>query len=304
MVITLKRKFIYILTLCLSLLLICSCSDIEENETIAVTLPPPSDYPANAGSLTFNSSPVSVACLSPALTEIICELGYSDRIVGISKYCDYPDEINDRTVIGSSANPDFDKIAELNPQLLITQSPLAKKDITAVEKGGTRVLILTAPKTVDELYQSYLDIAMVFGGKITAEEKAQSAFSSLKTSLDSAGGTFDSFVFFMTEKGAVATGDTFAGDFLSCFGENIAENNTDFKITSDQLIESNPEYIILVSPMTADRLSKKLKELDAVKEGKVITIDSTLLERPTTRLTALVEDIKKQTQKSANSAEN
>lgn len=289
-----KKTFLYILTLCVSMLFFASCSDIDENEFTSVTLPPPSDYPADVGSLTFNSSPASAACLSPALTEIICELGYGDRIAGISKYCDYPDEIKSRTVIGSSANPDFDMIAQIKPQLLITQSPLAKKDITSVESAGTRVLILSAPNSVEELYQSYVDMATVFGGKIVAQEKAETALSSLKAALDNAAGTFDSFAFIMTERCAVATGDTFAGDFLSYFGKNVAENGTDFDFSVEQLIESNPEYIILASPLKTDDLPEELQELDAVKEGRVITIDSALLERPTSRLTELVTDIAQQ----------
>jgi hypothetical protein len=96
-------------------------------------------------------------------------------------------------------------IAQIKPQLLITQSPLAKKDITSVESAGTRVLILSAPNSVEELYQSYVDMATVFAEKLL-HRKAETALSSLKAALDNAAGTFDSFAFIMTERCALQLG--------------------------------------------------------------------------------------------------
>jgi iron complex transport system substrate-binding protein len=41
---------------------------------------------------------VKILSLLPAATEILCELGLSDSIVGISEECNYPDNIKDRPV--------------------------------------------------------------------------------------------------------------------------------------------------------------------------------------------------------------
>lgn len=295
-----KLKYIsLIFSILISACMFTSCTEVNGSDSweTELTRPPVTDYPAIVGSLTFNESPKQVACLSPAMAEIICELGFSDRITGISIYCDYPLEISGMPAIGSSANPDISKIVSSAPNLLISQSPIAKKDITAIESAGTRVLIMQSPNSVKELYEMYYDMAVVFCGNITAEEKALQAYSGLETVLAGAGGTFESFVYIMTPDGATATGDTFAGDFLSYFGENAAESGTEFVFPVEELAEKNPQYIIINSVMDVSDLPESYQELDAVKEGRVIYIDNTLLERPTSRLESIVDDIKEQVNK-------
>lgn len=54
------------------MLLLCSCTAISENEDAlpaAATVAEPQPYPVEAGNLIFNSSPVTVGSLSPAVTE-------------------------------------------------------------------------------------------------------------------------------------------------------------------------------------------------------------------------------------------
>ncbi len=295
-----KLKYIsLIFSILISACIFTSCTEVNGSDSweTELTRPPVTDYPAIVGSLTFNESPKQVACLSPAMAEIICELGFSDRITGISIYCDYPLEISGMPAIGSSANPDISKIVSSAPNLLISQSPIAKKDITAIEAAGTRVLIMQSPNSVKELYEMYYDMAVVFCGNITAEEKAFQAYSGLETALAGAGGTFESFVYIMTPDGATATGDTFAGDFLSYFGENAAESGLEYVFSVEELAEKNPQYIIINSVMDVSDLPESYQELDAVKEGRVIYIDNTLLERPTSRLDSIVDDIKEQVNK-------
>ena len=110
------------------MLLLCSCTDIIENEDAlpaAATMAEPQPYPVEEGNLIFNSSPVTVGSLSPAVTEMIYELGYGDRLICRSSYCDTPEAVLSLPETGSAANPDIDKIISYAPELLITQSPIA-----------------------------------------------------------------------------------------------------------------------------------------------------------------------------------
>lgn len=291
-----KNKYILIAFAILSILfLLAGCtavSNSNEDEEINVTRPEKTDYPVIVGSLTFNESPKQVICLSPAITEIICELGFSDRITGISKYCDYPVEISGMPDAGSSANPDIEKILEFKPALLISQSPIAKKDINAIEANGTRVLILKTPASVNELYETYYNMSLIFSGQLLAESNSSSAYKKLSDQILTANGTFESFAFITTADGAVATGDTFAGDFFSYFGENVAQDGTEYVYDIEKLKEKNPQYILIDSKIKLDELPDEYKSIQAIKDGRVIYIDCTFLERPTTRLTELIDQVK------------
>ncbi len=280
--------------------MLCGCTEVTEETPVQITeatVPAELPYPVKVGSLTFEQAPETVGVLSPAITEIICELGYSDKIIGRSSYCDYPENIKSRNELGSAANPDIDAIIGAAPELLISMSPIAKKDITKIEAAGTRVWIITPPESVEELYTCYNDIAAVFGGSIDCENAAEQALEPIKTAFDEADGTLKSFVYVMSPDLAVASDTTFAGNFLSAFGENLAGENEELSLTTEKLLELDPDWLILPDYISKYELSEETAELSAVKNGKIIYLSEDVMariERPTSRLETAVYDILEQ----------
>lgn len=283
-----------------SVMLLGGCTEIDEEPmtvTAAETTVTESPYPVTVGSFVFKEQPMYVGSLSPAITEIICELNYSDALIGKSSYCDYPETVSDKLCLGSAANPDVDAIIAAAPQLLISHSPIAKKDITAIENAGTRVWIMPAPNSVEELYNYYRDIASVFGGKLTGEDAADEAMRPLLDALNGADGSMDSFVYIMSSELAAATDSTFAGSFFSGFGKNAAGDTEEVVFTEEELAEIDPEWIIIPHTLSEDNMPNALSGLKAVQSGRVIVLDEKMLERierPTSRLEAVVYDIKAQ----------
>lgn len=281
------------------LFLLCGCTEVSESapvppitETAAEERP----YPVTVGSFIFNEQPHTVGSLSPAITEMICELGYSDIITGRSSYCSYPEEITKKTDLGSSANPDADAIIASAPQLLISQSPIAKKDIVSIENAGTRVMIIPAPTSIEELYSCYIDMAAVFGGKISCTEAADAAMKPLTDALRKAENSIGSFIYIMSDDLAAASDHTFAGNFFSCFGTNAAAGTEDMVLTPEELAELDPEWLILPFDL-AEEPPEAVTELGAYQNGKVIILDENALERierPTSRLSGTVLDILEQ----------
>lgn len=278
---------------------LCGCTEVDEERpirltetTVAVEMP----YPVTVGSLTFEKSPETVGSLSPAITEIICELGYGDKIIGRSSYCDYPESVKSKNELGSAANPDVNAIIEAKPELLISMSPIAKKDITAIEAAGTRVWIIPQPETPDELYSCYYNIAAAFGGSIDCEDVAKQALEPMYNALNGTGGKLGSFVYIMSPDLAVATNSTFAGNFLSCFGTNLAGDGEKLTLTVEQLLELDPDWIILPDYISKYELSEETAELSAVKNNRIVYLTEDVLarmERPTSRLSAAVDGVLK-----------
>lgn len=282
-----------------AVLMLGGCTQIVEEspEPVSETVFTESPYPVAVGSLIFNESPESVGSLSPALTEIICELGYSDKITGRSIYCKYPESITGKKELGSAANPDADAIIEAAPQLLMSQSPIAKKDITAIENAGTRVWIISAPKSVAELYACYTDISAVFGGKLNSAAAAEDALDPLKEALYKAENSVESFVYIMSPSLAAASNSTFAGEFFSHFGKNAAGDKEDNALTAEELLELDPQWIIIPCTMDTDDLPEEVSGLEALKNGKVIVLDEETMERierPTSRLDSAVYEVLEQ----------
>ncbi|MDE7278256.1 MAG: helical backbone metal receptor [Oscillospiraceae bacterium] len=284
---------------------LCGCTEIDEESPAPVmaTVVSEKPYPVGAGSLTFEEAPKTVGSLSPAITEIICELGFSDKLTGRSEYCIYPESVSDRTTLGSAANPDVDAIIESSPELLISLSPIAKKDITAIEAAGTRVWIISPPESVEDLYRCYEDIAAVFGGKLNSAAAAEDALEPLKKAVNDAKGSIESFVYIMSPELAAASDSTFAGNFFSCFGKNFAGGGEDISMTAEELLELEPQWLILPDSVSIYELPEETSGLSAVKSGRVIILDDEVLERierPTSRLDDAVYEILKQIEKTVN----
>jgi iron complex transport system substrate-binding protein len=65
--------------------------------------------------------PRRVVTLSPALTEIAYALGAGDRLVGVSDFSDWPPEAKQKPSVGAFINPNFERITELKPDLVVVQ---------------------------------------------------------------------------------------------------------------------------------------------------------------------------------------
>jgi len=63
--------------------------------------------------------PKRIVTIAPNAAEIICQLGACDRLVGVSKFCIYPDKLKDRPKVGGLFDPDLEKIVVLRPDLIV-----------------------------------------------------------------------------------------------------------------------------------------------------------------------------------------
>ncbi len=294
----LKRLLII---LCAALML-CGCTEITAIEEeavqadVTVTTEQPA-YPVNAGGLVFNESPVTVGSLSPAVTEMIYELGYGDRLLFCSTYCDHPEQAKSLEKAGAAANPDFEKIIGLKPALVITQSPIANKDVSRLTDAGIAVMQLSAPSSLEELYSMYETLALVFAGSIDGKSLAETAVSEMKQEAENCKDSCESLVFILevTEDGYMAaTGDTFAGDYISCFGKNAVSDKTGMLMTADDLKAADPQVIFLAAPLGAGDIdSETASGLSAFSHGHVYVVDGSLMERPTSRLAGITRSISK-----------
>jgi iron complex transport system substrate-binding protein len=63
--------------------------------------------------------PKKVVSLAPSVTETIFALGFGDRLVGVTTYCDYPAEARKLPKIGDFMNPSLEAVIAKKPDLVI-----------------------------------------------------------------------------------------------------------------------------------------------------------------------------------------
>ncbi|MEG0614384.1 MAG: helical backbone metal receptor [Oscillospiraceae bacterium] len=274
------KRFFAVFSALILVISLSSCKEVSGEGAPVVTVA--EDYPVGVSQLMFEKAPEKVISLSPAVTEIIYELGFGNVVIGRSSYCDYPEEVLKRTDVGSSANPNIDEIIKLAPELVISQSPIAKKDISKFETSNIRVLILNTPQNLTELRQSYLDMAKLFGGGKNAETIADNQMKPLYEKMNSVQKQ-GSFAYLTTYDLSVATADTLAGDILSSIGENVAATAPNHVIAKEELIAKQPEILFTALPMNYLKFDADIQAMPAIVNKKVFSIDNSSFERPTVR---------------------
>lgn len=63
-----------------------------------------------------------IVSLAPNLTEIVYAVGAGDRLVGRTKYCDYPAEVKNVAEIGDTMTPSIERIIALKPQVVLVST--------------------------------------------------------------------------------------------------------------------------------------------------------------------------------------
>lgn len=71
--------------------------------------------------LPAQTKPQRIVSTTPSITETLFALGAGNRVVGVSRFCSFPPEVEKLPKVGSYIKPDVEAIARLAPDLVILQ---------------------------------------------------------------------------------------------------------------------------------------------------------------------------------------
>jgi len=107
------------------------------------------------------------------MTELLFSLGLGDKIVGVTNFCDYPEEAGRKPKVGGMSNPSLEAVVSLKPDLVlltIDGNPKAFEERLRSLKINTFVL---RSKRISELPQGIRQIGSATGAQENAEKLAQ-----------------------------------------------------------------------------------------------------------------------------------
>jgi ABC-type Fe3+-hydroxamate transport system substrate-binding protein len=96
-------------------------------------------------------TPRRIVCVAPSNTEILYALGAEDRIVGVSRFCDYPPQAKDKPRCGGFLDPGIESILALKPDLVLAQSFLQEDAVKAFAHHEVRVLCFSCTSLTELL---------------------------------------------------------------------------------------------------------------------------------------------------------
>lgn len=269
------------------------CAHIEpeqpDPDAFVVTDAPPEKqaYPVSFENETFDSPPQTVASLSPALTDILFDLGLSDRITGVSSYCRKPSE--DVKIIGSPAMPDIEAIIGLKPELLISQSPLASADVIKLKQAGIRTLYIKTPESFEYLCEEYIRLSLIFYGAVDSKDIAVSALSGIDGAMVAAAnsGVSKSFIIisaYESGKYVVMGRKTLACDIMEVLGDGIYYSEKNEFMSKEDIALIKPDAVIIDDSLDAKDIGKLFENAPLI-----IATDLSVFERPTAAIKDTVE---------------
>lgn len=218
-----------------------------------------------------------IISLAPNVTETLYYLGAGDRIVGVTEFCSWPDDVNKKERVGGMINPSFEKILALKPDLVIISRDGTPVDVyKRLVDLGVNVYVYNV-KSFFELPYELIRLGEYIGkhreAKILAKEfnlkmnKMKNIFNGQKA-----------LFIIWTEPLTVATESSYIGEIIRFLGlKNIIANSLPYmEINIEEIIRLNPDIIFIGSGHNRNfnfsSIIEKFKQTNAVKKGNVFLI--------------------------------
>lgn len=119
---------------------------------------------------TFETSPKRIVSLVPSQTELLYDLGLEETIVGITKFCVHPHHLKaTKSIVGGTKTIKFDKIAALQPDIIICNKEENTKEIVQ-ELSAICPVWVTDIYTIEDNNKMILDFGTLFNKRTEAQK--------------------------------------------------------------------------------------------------------------------------------------
>ena len=249
-----------------------------------------------------------IVSLSPAVTEIVFYMGLEDHLVGVTSFCNYPEEAKKKQRVGSVVDVNLEYLIELSPDYVIyVPSLLNQKDqlrLLSAQKVGVEY------NTID----SILETIHIIGKILDAEEKAEELASFLQSEIQkirvqTANLKKPKVLFVISRENSslrniYAIGrESYLHEILDAAGAQNIYHDVHMsypRVSVESMIERNPDVILDFHPGALMGESNNARELinpwldlpvNASREGRVYMITGDEFVRPGPRLILALKKI-------------
>ena len=245
--------------------------------------------------VTVSEDPLRVISLAPSITEIIYALGQENRLIGVTRYSDFPDAATKLPKIGSYVRIDLERILALNPDLCIAiKDGNPKEVIDRLESLNIPVYVVN-PQNLNTVLETIIEM----GELLNADDKAEIILTNLHNRIDRVKSlikqdTYRPGVFFQIGIAPIVSvgTDTFLHELIVLAGgKNLAGGKTPYpRFSKEQVLALSPE-IFIVTTMARQAVFEQVKaewsrwtSMPAVHNERFFLVDSNLFDRPSPRL--------------------
>jgi iron complex transport system substrate-binding protein len=241
----------------------------------------------------LSAPPQRIVSLAPNITEILFSLGLEERVVGVTRYCDYPPQAVKKEKIGGLLDPNMEKIQALRPDLVVAFRGNPLRLLRKMARLRMPVFVLDTGKSLADLFSMIEKL-----GRLTkSEEQAASLTRALKREYESvqqplqAVASHPKLFLSLPGQGLWTCGqESYLNDLIiKAGGVNIAGRIPEkwVHLNPEMLIHENPDMIIIMAKNQKDfsRVEQwlltrpHLKTITAVKKNQIFFLDENTASR-------------------------
>jgi len=253
-----------------------------------------------------------IVSMSPGVTETLFALELGGSVVGVTRYCTYPAEVETRTKVGGFYDPSYETIVALKPDLviLVASHEAIQENL---EKLGLKILVVEN-NTIEDIYRSIRTIGNFCG----SEKKAEALLSSIKKRVNLVEKTTATLsrpkVMISVDRNTgtclfsdvyVAGKNIFYDELIELAGGTnvcVSENIRYPVLSGEGIIRLNPQVIIDIVPDSKRKGLKKesitaewnrFSSVDAVKNKRVYVFGDNFTAIPGPRFVLTLEALSK-----------
>ena len=230
--------------------------------------------------------------LAPGVTETVFALGYGDRLIGRTPFCNYPPEAAEVPIAGNLMEPDLEVILRLDPDIVLASTHMTKEAVDRLDALGFTVGVFKGQNSFEGTYDGVIrPVAAVLGDAEAGERLVSEMQATVEAALEGASrNTARPRVYYAVGFGEggdwTAGGDTFIGEMIEMAGgTNIAADVSGWSFSLELLVERDPD-IILLPPWAVGQFESTpiYGDLRAVRSGRVYAVDEDVISRQGPRL--------------------
>jgi len=231
-----------------------------------------------------------IVSLIPATTEILFALGAGDRVVGRTHWDGWPPEVQQVPDLGDGIRPSIETVIGARPDLVILYASGDNRDAArALRSAGIDVISLRID-SIAEFERATLLLGDAVGESARARTVVDSVRATLNRVRSATSGRPRPTIFMLAWETPLMT--IGSGSFLTelveiAGGQNVFGDleGPSPQVSFEEVLRRDPQYI-LGRPETAGNLGarERWRGLPAVRDGRVLVMDTVVVGRPGVRL--------------------
>ncbi len=234
--------------------------------------------------------------LAPNLTESIFAVGAGEKLVGVTSFCNYPQNATQIAKVGDTMNPNMETIIALKPQIVFVSTASQIENFTKQLESQNIAVFVTNPKNLEDVLKNLRQLGDIFG----TERQTGELLNNLQIRIleideqvrDKA--KVKTFVQISKEPLFTVGKESFLTEIIERGGGVSVTKMVETaypKLSKETALALNPDAIILSESSDNLEPNDVFKNSNAVKNSKVFKINADILSRPSPRLIDALEQI-------------